>query len=164
MLKTAISLELVEKEAIEMQFREVNFHEKKVNKNRHLKERKRRWKADVDVVEKSSKSIWNIDFALKTYIIFILIDSYLKWIDVKIMSSTKAGATINELRAIFSSYGLPKKLVSDNGPNGAAERLVQIMKKALLKYDLKIENSQFKPQEKGLWKQKEENRRDGRKE
>ena len=75
------------------------------------------------------------------------------------MNSTTAGRTIVELRRLFSSYGLPEQLVSDNSPqfvsdefstfmkmngikhircspyhpssNGAAERFVQTFKKAM---------------------------------
>ena len=77
------------------------------------------------------------------------------------MTSITAGHTINELRLIFTHYGLPEEVVSDNGPqfisnefaefmnrngikhtlvpryrpqsNGAAERSVRIVKEALVK-------------------------------
>ena len=76
------------------------------------------------------------------------------------MTSTTATATINALRDIFSGYGLPEIMVSDNGPqfiasefqqfcrnngimhrtsaaykpstNGQAERVVQILKSAMV--------------------------------
>ena len=75
------------------------------------------------------------------------------------MSSTAAEQTIVELHRLFSAYGLPEKLVLDNGPqfvsdesskfmkmdgikqircspyhpssNGAAERFIQTFKKAM---------------------------------
>ena len=78
------------------------------------------------------------------------------------MTTTTSGKTIEVLRGIFASYGLPKELVSDNGPqlasaefrqflqcngvkhtlvpaynpasNGAAERSVQIVKSTLKKH------------------------------
>ena len=77
------------------------------------------------------------------------------------MTSTTANKTIDELRLIFASHGLPEELVSDNGPqfvshefsefmrkngikhilvppyhpssNGAAERSVRVLKEALIK-------------------------------
>ena len=83
------------------------------------------------------------------------------------MKSTTAEHTIHELRKIFSAYGAPKELVSDNGPqfiaenfqhflkmngvkhtltapyhpasNGAAERAVQTLKNALKKHTLESE-------------------------
>ena len=91
----------------------------------------------------------------------MLIDSHSKWIDVENMTSTTTERTIDELRLIFAKHGLPEQLVSDNGPqftseqfprftrqngikhilvppyhpasNGAAERLVCVVKEALEK-------------------------------
>jgi hypothetical protein len=59
----------------------------------------------------------HVDFAgpFKGHVIFIAVDSHSKWPEVVHMSSTTA-ATVNVLRDIFSHHGLPKTLVSDNGP------------------------------------------------
>eukprot|EP00795_Rhopilema_esculentum_P009037 gene9037-16680_t len=102
----------------------------------------------------------HIDYGMfDKQMLLIVIDSYSKWIEVHEMSTS--GATIDKLRYIFASYGLPKELVSDNGPqfvsedfdmflkrngikhtlippyhpasNGAAERAVQTVKQALNK-------------------------------
>ncbi|XP_014677844.1 PREDICTED: uncharacterized protein K02A2.6-like [Priapulus caudatus] len=104
----------------------------------------------------------HVDFAEKTGdYFFILVDSYSKWIKVAHMRSTTTEKTIEVLRSWVSRFGLPETLCSDNGPqfiakefalflkrngvrhilvppyhrasNGAAERLVQIVKMALLK-------------------------------
>ena len=105
----------------------------------------------------------HIDFAEKDKQFFlILVDSHSKWIEVFPMKNcTTAEKTIDVLRACFARYGLPQVLVSDNGPqftstafqtfmkmngivhklvppyhpssNGAAERTVQIVKRALEK-------------------------------
>jgi len=89
----------------------------------------------------------------------IVVDAHSKWPEVIPMISTTSSATIHELRRLFSSFGLPKQLVSDNGPqftsdefkeflkanhvkhicsapyhlssNGAAERFVRTLKQAL---------------------------------
>ena len=37
------------------------------------------------------------------------------------MSSTASGATIDKLRYIYASYGLPEERVSDNGPQFVSE-------------------------------------------
>ena len=92
----------------------------------------------------------------------VLIDSHSKWIEVVYMgTNTTTQRTIDELRAIFATHGIPEELVSDNGPqfraaifqefmkqngvkhilvptyhpasNGAAERSVRIVKEALKK-------------------------------
>jgi transposase InsO family protein len=47
----------------------------------------------------------------------VLIDSYSKWIEIVNMhKNIQAPATIRSLRNVFSRYGLPKILVSDNAP------------------------------------------------
>ena len=105
----------------------------------------------------------HVDFAgplfSKTYL--LVVDSYSKWPEIWEVSSTFTTATIKVLRHIFSVFGLPKQLVSDNGPqctsnefaiflcsnnikhfrsapfhqatNGAVERLVQTLKNSLKK-------------------------------
>ena len=51
----------------------------------------------------------------------ILIDVYSKWPEIHAMSSTTAQATIHQLRKIFSAHGLHEQLITDNGPQFAAE-------------------------------------------
>ncbi|KAK3542197.1 hypothetical protein QTP86_017593 [Hemibagrus guttatus] len=91
----------------------------------------------------------------------VVIDVHSKWIEVLPTKLTTAEKTANLLRNLFASYGLPKVLVSDNGPqftapefekflkengvrhvlsppyhpasNGAAERAVQTFKKASIR-------------------------------
>ncbi|CAC5422534.1 Uncharacterized protein K02A2.6 [Mytilus coruscus] len=46
----------------------------------------------------------------------IVVDAHSKWIDVIRMSSTTSEKTINALRCLFSSHGIPTEIVSDNGP------------------------------------------------
>ena len=104
----------------------------------------------------------HIDFCQKGSDYFlVVIDSHSKWIEVQHMTSTTTERTINELRLIFATHGLPEEVVSDNGPqfkstefaefmrkngikhtlvppyhpqsNGAAERSVRIVKDALVK-------------------------------
>ena len=96
-------------------------------------------------------------FQGRTYL--LVTDAHSKWPEIVEMKSTTAGRTVEELRKLFSSYGLPEQIVSDNGPqfvaeefasfakangikhiksapyhpstNGAVERLVQTFKKAM---------------------------------
>ncbi|XP_033098565.1 uncharacterized protein K02A2.6-like [Anneissia japonica] len=104
----------------------------------------------------------HVDYAeLKGQHLFIVLDSHSKWVEVYPMKITTTNKTLDILRRLFSSYGLPEEIVSDNGPqfissdfaefmtrngiihkrvapyhpasNGAAERTVQIVKKALIK-------------------------------
>lgn len=89
----------------------------------------------------------------------VVVDSFSKYIEVKEMSSTTASLTIDVLRDLFATHGIPDVVVSDNGPpfqskeyadflegnairrvliaprrpagNGQAERVVQTTKDAL---------------------------------
>ena len=88
-----------------------------------------------------------------------MIDSHSKWPEIHILSKTSASQTITVLQEVFARYGIPRVLVSDKGPqfideefkrfmsangirhirsspchpssNGAAEQLVQTVKKAI---------------------------------
>jgi hypothetical protein len=52
----------------------------------------------------------------------LTVDYFSKWPCVVEMSSTTSSATIRELEKIFSDFGVPETLVSDNGPQfGSAE-------------------------------------------
>ena len=51
----------------------------------------------------------------------VIVDAYSKWMDVVMMTSTTSENTINALRHLFSSYGLPVEIVSDNGPQFVSE-------------------------------------------
>lgn len=55
-------------------------------------------------------------FDLDSHKYLILVDDYSKWLEVIQMNSTIASVTINKLRSIFSVFGLPDEIVSDNGP------------------------------------------------
>ena len=89
----------------------------------------------------------------------LIVDAHSKWLEIYPMKSTTAAKTVEKLRILFSQYGLPKQVVSDNGPqfvaeefqtflaqhgirhvtsapyhprsNGQAERAVQIFKNAM---------------------------------
>ena len=91
----------------------------------------------------------------------IVVDSYSKWPEVFVMERITTTATVNKLKEIFTRFGAPEKLVSDNGTqfvsrvfeeycevngithiltppyhpqsNGQAERFVDIFKRAMLK-------------------------------
>ena len=59
----------------------------------------------------------HVDFGeIENKNLLIITDSYSKWPEVEIMSSTTAEATIRVLRHVFAHFGLPHHLVSDNEP------------------------------------------------
>ena len=45
----------------------------------------------------------------------ILVDAHSKWIEIKSVTNPTSAATIEHLRSIFATHGLPEMLVSDNG-------------------------------------------------
>ena len=51
----------------------------------------------------------------------IIVDSYSKWPIVKQMRKTTSSQTIEVLRTVFSDWGLPTQIVSDNGPQFISE-------------------------------------------
>ena len=91
----------------------------------------------------------------------VLVDSHSKWIEAHVMSSVTSTLTIQCLRRIFATFGLPEVVVTDNGPslvsdefeawlkrngirhktsppyhpatNGLAERAVQTVKRGVKK-------------------------------
>ena len=73
-----------------------------------------------------SSRLWeciHIDFAspFLNQMFFIVVDARSKWLEVIPMHSTSADKTIQVLRHLFSSYGLPNQIVSDNGPQFTSE-------------------------------------------
>ena len=103
----------------------------------------------------------HVDFAgpMEGVMYLVVVDSYSKWVEVEPMRTTTTEKTLDVLRMLFARYGLPKELVTDNGPqftstvftrclqengichlrsapyhsatNGAAERVVQTFKNFL---------------------------------
>ncbi|UYV61119.1 K02A2.6-like [Cordylochernes scorpioides] len=122
----------------------------------------------------------HIDFANKENInLLIVVDSHSKWIEAIPMRETTTRKTIEQLRRLFSSYGLPEELVSDNGPqftgsemkgflegngikqtlipayhpqsNGLAERAVRTIKTAWIKIKGKLGIPFKTPYQKFFW-------------
>lgn len=58
----------------------------------------------------------------------LLIDSFSRWLDVKQMKSTTGDKVIAELRTIFTYFGLPHSIVSDNGPPFSSKEFLKFCK------------------------------------
>jgi len=60
----------------------------------------------------------HVDFAgpIEGHMDLIVVDVHSKWPDVSIMNSSTTSKTIQVLRGLFSHYGVPNFIVSDNGP------------------------------------------------
>lgn len=77
----------------------------------------------------------------------ILIDAYSRWLDVHIVPSTLAEATIKVLKQVFSAHGLPSQLVSDNGPAFTSQEFKNFMCKNGMRHSL---TSPYHPRSNGL--------------
>ena len=97
----------------------------------------------------------HLDFA-GPFLGHMLVDVHSKWLDIHQMQSITSSKTIEKLRIVFATHGLPQKVVTDNGQlrlrvrssvhsgilhvttspyhpssNGLAERVVQTFKQGL---------------------------------
>lgn len=77
----------------------------------------------------------------------LLVDSYTKWIEIRLMNSTNAQAVIYELELIFNLFGDPITVVADNGPPFNALAFSEFLVNRSIKY---INSPPYHPQSNGL--------------
>ena len=77
----------------------------------------------------------------------ILIDAYSKWMEVFPMNTSTSSATIEKLRTVFATHGLPEKLVSDNGSCFTSEEFEQFLVKNGIKH---VTSAPYHPASNGL--------------
>ena len=53
----------------------------------------------------------------QNHMFMVVVDAHSKWVEACVMSSITAAKTIEQLRVIFATHGLPRKVVTDNGPS-----------------------------------------------
>ncbi|XP_037563432.1 uncharacterized protein K02A2.6-like [Dermacentor silvarum] len=60
----------------------------------------------------------HVDFGgpFKGHYFLVVVDAFLKWVEVLPVTTPSAGATIAALRQVFAAQGLPDVIMSDNGP------------------------------------------------
>ena len=78
----------------------------------------------------------HIDFAgpFQNSMFLVIVDAYSKWLEVVPMNSTTTEKTLDVLRSMFARYGLPERVVSDNGPQFTATELEEFMRKNGVKH------------------------------
>ena len=59
---------------------------------------------------------------------FIVVDAYSKWTEVCVMRTSTATATVEKMRGIFATHGLPVLVLSDNGPCFSSQKFKMFMK------------------------------------
>lgn len=59
----------------------------------------------------------------------IVVDAFLKWLEVYKMTLTTSSATITRLKRLFASYGVPEQIVSDNATTFMSDEYQQFVKR-----------------------------------
>ena len=77
----------------------------------------------------------------------VLVDAHSKWMDVQLMTSTTSAKTIEKLRMIFSTHGLPLKIVTDNGTAFTSNEFRQFMEQNGIKH---VTSAPYHPSSNGL--------------
>ncbi|XP_033733620.1 uncharacterized protein K02A2.6-like [Pecten maximus] len=91
----------------------------------------------------------HVDFAgpFMDSMFLIVVDSHSKWPEVYPMKSTTTSLTIEKLRILFSQYGIPRQLVSDNGPQFTSKEFEMFMKQNGIRH---ITSAPYHPRTNGL--------------
>ena len=77
----------------------------------------------------------------------VMVDSHLKWLEVIPVNASTAEATIDKMRFVFSTHGLPKAVVSDNGPQFTSVEFQQFLERNGIQH---IKTSPYHPASNGL--------------
>ena len=91
----------------------------------------------------------HLDFAgpFMNHMFLVLVDAYSKWLDVQVMQSITTAKTIDKLNKIFSTHGLPQKIVTDNGPSFTSDEFKRYMQANGIKH---ITSAPYHPATNGL--------------
>lgn len=84
-------------------------------------------------------------FRNKLYL--IVVDAFSKWVEVVPVSSTNSSVTIEKLRVMFATHGLPEIIVSDNASGFKSEEYGRFLEKNNIR---KIHGAPFHPATNGL--------------
>ena len=77
----------------------------------------------------------------------IVVDSHSKWPEVFQMNSTTTSATISILRMLFARFGIPREIVSDNGPQFISHEMKEFLKSNGIRH---MTSAPFNPRTNGL--------------
>ena len=91
----------------------------------------------------------HLDFAgpLLGKMYLVLVDAHSKWMDVIVMSDITSTQTIEKLKVVFSTHGLPQKIVTDNGPSFVSNEFKEFMSRNGI---LHVTSAPYHPSTNGL--------------
>ncbi|XP_037505582.1 uncharacterized protein K02A2.6-like [Rhipicephalus sanguineus] len=71
------------------------------------------------------------DFAgpVEGRMLLIVVDAYSKWLEVCTMRNIQSPTLIEELRNLFATFGIPERVVTDNGPSFVSAEMEEFLKK-----------------------------------
>lgn len=78
------------------------------------------------------------------HMLLVIVDAHSKWPEVHVMDSTTSSKTIQVLmRGLFSHYGIPETLVSDNGPQFTLDEFASLLHSALPPAECLVQSSKY---------------------
>ena len=91
----------------------------------------------------------HLDFAgpMLNHMFLVVVDAHTKWIEVVPMSNSTSFSTIQQLRTLFAQFGIPRTVVTDNGPCFISEEFREFMIKNGIHH---IRSSPYHPASNGL--------------
>ena len=79
--------------------------------------------------------------------LLVVVDAHSKWLDVAIVTSATSSITIEKLRGMFATHGIPDIIVSDNGTVFTSEEFETFMKLNGIRH---IKTAPYHPSTNGL--------------
>ena len=81
------------------------------------------------------------------YMFLIVVDAFTKWLEVKPVKSATSATTMDQLRSIFATHGLPEMLVTDNGTVFTSMEFQQFTKRNGIRH---VKTAPYHPASNGL--------------
>ncbi|XP_029567815.1 uncharacterized protein K02A2.6-like, partial [Salmo trutta] len=81
------------------------------------------------------------------HMFLVMVDAHSKWLEAHIMSNITATTTIEKLRQVFSTHGLPDSLVSDNATTFTCDLFQEFMQRNGIR---NVRSAPFHPASNGL--------------
>lgn len=91
----------------------------------------------------------HVDFAgpVEGHMIFVLVDAETKWIEAVPLKTATAATTVDTLRCIFARFGIPRTVVSDNGPQFTSAETARFFRENGVRH---VTTAPYYPQSNGL--------------